>query len=327
MRKKGFTLIELLVVIAIIAMLLAILMPALNKVKKIAQRVVCGTNLKGLGTAQTVYANDYDDEFAIQGAGGAHVWSDSTDMWQKPEKVWRTDIGGITIGASLYLLIREADVSPKSFVCPSSNQQEFEGKNDFNLDIVELWDFGHKSWAGAPEQNPMNCVSYAYHNPYNGTASTGSKGRFAPDGGRSASFGMMADRNPFIDDKLGNGGLAADYSNYKDVAGPLGGPTVPVDGTYEDIDRKLAQIGNSEAHEREGQNVLYGDGHSSYETRADVGVNHDNIYTTWTGTGSTEAERRRGVFPGKGKVLTTMFIPQGSDDSVLINDAYELTID
>ena len=46
MRKKGFTLIELLVVIAIIAMLLAILMPALNRVKKIAQRVVCGTNLK-----------------------------------------------------------------------------------------------------------------------------------------------------------------------------------------------------------------------------------------------------------------------------------------
>ncbi len=66
MKKKGFTLIELLVVIAIIAMLLAILMPALNKVKKIAQRVVCGTNLKGLGTAQVVYANDYDDAFVVQ---------------------------------------------------------------------------------------------------------------------------------------------------------------------------------------------------------------------------------------------------------------------
>jgi len=67
MKKKGFTLIELLVVIAIIAMLMAILMPALSKVKKIAQRVVCGTNLKGLGTAQTVYANDYDDDYVVQG--------------------------------------------------------------------------------------------------------------------------------------------------------------------------------------------------------------------------------------------------------------------
>ncbi len=50
-KKKGFTLIELLVVIAIIAMLLAILMPALGKVKKLAMRLVCGTNLKGMGTA------------------------------------------------------------------------------------------------------------------------------------------------------------------------------------------------------------------------------------------------------------------------------------
>ncbi len=62
MKKKGFTLIELLVVIAIIAMLL----PALNKVKKIAQRVVCGTNLKVVGTAQAVYANDYDDALVVQ---------------------------------------------------------------------------------------------------------------------------------------------------------------------------------------------------------------------------------------------------------------------
>ncbi len=47
-KKKGFTLIELLVVIAIIAMLLAILMPALGKVKKLAMRLVCGTNAKGM---------------------------------------------------------------------------------------------------------------------------------------------------------------------------------------------------------------------------------------------------------------------------------------
>ena len=88
MKKKGFTLIELLVVIAIIAMLLAILMPALNKVKKIAQRVICGTNLKGLGTAQTVYANDYDDEYAVQGRGAAHTWGSYTDGWQTPAKDW-----------------------------------------------------------------------------------------------------------------------------------------------------------------------------------------------------------------------------------------------
>ena len=61
--KKGFTLIELLVVISIIALLLAILMPALGKVKAKAQAVVCGTNLKQYGMAGTMYTSENDDMF------------------------------------------------------------------------------------------------------------------------------------------------------------------------------------------------------------------------------------------------------------------------
>ena len=62
-RHKGFTLIELLVVIAIIALLLAILMPALGMVKAKAQAVVCRTNLKQYGLAGTLYASENDDLF------------------------------------------------------------------------------------------------------------------------------------------------------------------------------------------------------------------------------------------------------------------------
>jgi prepilin-type N-terminal cleavage/methylation domain-containing protein len=51
MKKKGFTLVELLVVIAIIALLMGILMPALARVRQIAFRMVCGTNLSGIGKA------------------------------------------------------------------------------------------------------------------------------------------------------------------------------------------------------------------------------------------------------------------------------------
>lgn len=58
-QKKGFTLIELLIVIGIIGFLLSICMPALSNVKYIAQRVVLATELKGLGTAQLVYNNEY----------------------------------------------------------------------------------------------------------------------------------------------------------------------------------------------------------------------------------------------------------------------------
>jgi prepilin-type N-terminal cleavage/methylation domain-containing protein len=58
--KKGFTLIELLVVIAIIALLLAILMPGLSKVKKIAGGLVCRTQMKDMGVMLKLYMHDHD---------------------------------------------------------------------------------------------------------------------------------------------------------------------------------------------------------------------------------------------------------------------------
>ena len=59
-KRSGFTLIELLVVIAIISLLMAILMPALNKVRKQARRVVCSSNMKQMCTAVAVFANERD---------------------------------------------------------------------------------------------------------------------------------------------------------------------------------------------------------------------------------------------------------------------------
>ena len=52
----GFTLWELVCVIAVIALFFALLMPSLNKVKRISTRVVCGTNLKGLTPGVAIYS-------------------------------------------------------------------------------------------------------------------------------------------------------------------------------------------------------------------------------------------------------------------------------
>jgi prepilin-type N-terminal cleavage/methylation domain-containing protein/prepilin-type processing-associated H-X9-DG protein len=61
MKSKGFTLIELLVVIAIIAILAAILFPVFAKAREKAKQTTCASNLKQIGTAWHMYAQDYDE--------------------------------------------------------------------------------------------------------------------------------------------------------------------------------------------------------------------------------------------------------------------------
>jgi prepilin-type N-terminal cleavage/methylation domain-containing protein len=79
-HNRGFTLIELLVVVAIISLLLAILLPSLQKAKDLARQSVCSIQLRSFGLGLAQYAAENDDSLPLSGglprSGAWEPWSD-----------------------------------------------------------------------------------------------------------------------------------------------------------------------------------------------------------------------------------------------------------
>lgn len=131
---RGFTLIELLVVIAIIALLLAILMPSLGKVKEKAQMVVCASNQKQVVLGLSTYASDQENKLPLS------VSKSKGNGWHRPfELNWIDNIMDYTnVGFKKYVGLTLGNYLPEVKV--------------FNCAVSKIETDG--DWP--PRENPLN---------------------------------------------------------------------------------------------------------------------------------------------------------------------------
>jgi len=261
---------------------MGILMPALARVRQIAFRMVCGTNLSGIGKAMLIYAGDYEDELPRAGGrsstwqgAGCVVYNAATR--QLAYKLNADGSGGqASISSCFYLLVKYAEVTPKSFICKGdSGTSEFKLSNETNagsLEFIDCWDFGTE---------PLKHCSYTYHLPF---------GLYALTTSSEPGMAVAADRSPWLDSPAATAKTISGFN-----------PTGTID---------QQKYGNSISHQEDGQNVLFMDGHVYFEKRAFCAINDDNIFTYWDG-----GDIRRGGAPVVGSTE-----PMDRKDSFLVHD-------
>jgi prepilin-type N-terminal cleavage/methylation domain-containing protein len=135
-RNRAFTLIELLVVIAIIAILMAILMPALQAAKDRARRMKCMNNLRQLGVAVHMYANDNKGMVPVHLIQGNWLW----------------DVPRRTAD-----LLVQSGASRDMFYCPGIGLSVADRENG-----TIWWNFGGATTATSDIKNMRRIIGYAW---------------------------------------------------------------------------------------------------------------------------------------------------------------------
>ncbi len=165
-RNRAFTLIELLVVISIIALLVSILMPALNKAKESSRIIVCSSRQRSIMQAVHIYMADFNDKLptSIQGQADAAAPTVST-YWTIPNRLkYYYNTPSALNGGSVIDMFGKYMSDPINWSCPlSAGDSEWQKKyynqlkdeRVFMMDSSYLILWNYMGWKSSTGFNPV----------------------------------------------------------------------------------------------------------------------------------------------------------------------------